>query len=208
MTNSKNLSNNKFDSLNAVMIDNYDSFTYNLVQYLREIGLSNLCIIRNDKVSITELFDGKPDVIFISPGPSTPDNAGISLNLFAKASETKTPVFGVCLGLQCLAQYFGAKIVKFSPPKHGKTSQINHDQKTIFKEIPSPFNSTRYHSLVIDPKTLPDCLDVTAKTEDNYIMAVRHKSLPFEGVQFHPEAVLTEHGHKILLNFLECYLPT
>ena len=193
----------KYHSINAYMIDNYDSFTFNLVQYLKEIGLENLKVIRNDEITADELIAKKPDLIVVSPGPSNPDNAGISLEIMTKAAENNIPTFGVCLGLQSMGQAFGAQIVKFDPPMHGKVSKVTHDGKGVYKNVPSPFEVTRYHSLVIKEETLSDDFEITSKTDDGCIMGIRHKKAPLESVQYHPEAVLTEHGHQLLSNFIQ-----
>ena len=183
-----------------LMIDNYDSFTYNLVQYLTELG-EEVLVYRNDQISVKKIEELKPQKIVISPGPCTPNEAGISLELIEKLAG-KIPILGVCLGHQAIGQAFGGKIVRAPRIMHGKTSLIHHDQKTIFQNIPNPFEATRYHSLVIDPPSLPSCLEVSAKTEEGEIMGVRHREYPIEGVQFHPESILTLEGKKILKNFL------
>ncbi|MEZ5813559.1 MAG: aminodeoxychorismate/anthranilate synthase component II [Alphaproteobacteria bacterium] len=184
-----------------VLIDNYDSFTYNLVQYLGDLGVETK-VIRNDQASVDEIMALSPKGLMISPGPSDPDHAGICLALTKKAAETKTPLFGVCLGHQTIGQALGGKIVK-TAPKHGKTSQITHNGKGIFKSLPSPLEVTRYHSLIIEKTTLPADLEITAQTDDGIIMGVAHKSLPIYGVQFHPESIATKHGHTMLKNFIE-----
>jgi para-aminobenzoate synthetase component 2 len=185
------------------MIDNYDSFTYNLVQYLGVLG-EELIVKRNDEVTIKEIERLNPDFIMISPGPCTPNEAGISLEAIAYFAG-KIPIFGVCLGHQAIAQVFGGKIVRANRLMHGKTSQIFHDGKTIFSGIPSPFTATRYHSLIVEKETLPDCFEISGWTEENEIMAIRHKTLPVEGVQFHPESIMTSHGMQLLKNFIETY---
>ncbi|BDG34162.1 aminodeoxychorismate/anthranilate synthase component II [Saccharococcus caldoxylosilyticus] len=186
-----------------IMIDNYDSFTYNLVQYLGVLG-EELIVKRNDEVTIQEIEGLNPDFIMISPGPCTPNEAGISLEAIAYFAG-KIPIFGVCLGHQAIAQAFGGKIVRADRLMHGKTSQVFHDRKTIFSGIPSPFTATRYHSLIVEKETLPDCFEISAWTEENEIMAIRHKTLPVEGVQFHPESIMTSHGMQLLKNFIETY---
>lgn len=183
-----------------LMIDNYDSFTYNLVQYLSELG-EDVRVYRNDQITLDGIRELNPDRIVISPGPCTPNEAGISLALIREFSG-KIPILGVCLGHQAIGQAFGGDIVRAPRIMHGKTSPIHHDGKTLFKGLSNPFEATRYHSLVIDPPSLPDCLEVSAKTAEGEIMAVRHKSLVVEGVQFHPESILTTEGKKLLQNFL------
>jgi anthranilate synthase component 2 len=184
-----------------LMIDNYDSFTYNLVQYLAEIG-QEVEVVRNDKISIEEINKLNPRYIVISPGPCTPNEAGISLELI-EAFKGKIPILGVCLGHQSIGQAFGGKIVHAQTIMHGKTSKISHNNKGVFRGIKNPFIATRYHSLVIDKKSLPNCFDITAWTDDNEIMGIKHKELAIEGVQFHPESILSEHGHDLLKNFLD-----
>ena len=184
-----------------LMIDNYDSFTYNLVQYLAEIG-QEVKVVRNDKISIEEINKLNPQYIVISPGPCTPNEAGISLELI-EAFKGKIPILGVCLGHQSIGQAFGGKIVHAQTIMHGKTSKIFHNNKGVFRGIKDPFVATRYHSLVIEKQTLPDCFDITAWTDDNEIMGIKHKELAIEGVQFHPESILSEHGHDLLKNFLD-----
>ncbi len=182
------------------LIDNYDSFTYNLVQYLGDLG-APVKVIRNNICSAQDIIDTKPSAIVISPGPSDPDNAGICLELIKLAAQHDVPLFGVCLGHQSIAQAFGGKVTRAPVPLHGKTSEINHTNKTIFKDIPSPFTVTRYHSLITE--NIPDCLEITATTDDKIIMGLSHKTKPIHGVQFHPESIATQHGHKILQNFLD-----
>jgi anthranilate synthase/aminodeoxychorismate synthase-like glutamine amidotransferase len=184
-----------------LMIDNYDSFTYNLVQYLAEIG-QEVEVVRNDKISIEEINKLNPQYIVISPGPCTPNEAGISLQLI-EAFKGKIPILGVCLGHQSIGQAFGGKIVHAQTIMHGKTSKISHNNKGVFRGIKNPFIATRYHSLVIEKQTLPNCFDITAWTDDNEIMGIKHKELAVEGVQFHPESILSEHGHDLLKNFLD-----
>ena len=184
-----------------LMIDNYDSFTYNLVQYLAEIG-QEVKVVRNDKISIEEINKLNPQYIVISPGPCTPNEAGISLELI-EAFKGKIPILGVCLGHQSIGQAFGGKIIHAQTIMHGKTSKIFHNNKGVFRRIKDPFIATRYHSLVIEKQTLPNCFDITAWTDDNEIMGIKHKELAIEGVQFHPESILSEHGHDLLKNFLD-----
>ena len=184
-----------------LMIDNYDSFTYNLVQYLSEIG-QEVKVYRNDRITIEEVNKLNPKYIVISPGPCTPNEAGISLELI-NSFKGKVPILGVCLGHQSIGQAFGGKIIHAQTIMHGKTSQIFHENTGVFNGIKSPFTATRYHSLVIDKKSLPDCFDITAWTDDNEIMGIKHKDLPIEGVQFHPESILSEYGHDLLKNFLD-----
>ncbi len=191
-----------------VMLDNYDSFTYNIVQYLGELG-EEVRVLRNDQVSVEAVMQLKPDKIVISPGPCTPNEAGISMALI-KAAAGKIPLLGICLGHQSIGQCFGASIGRAGSVMHGKVSKIHHRQQGVFNGLPSPYNATRYHSLVIEKDSLPDQLEVTAWTETesgefDEIMGVRHKELAIEGVQFHPESILTEHGHKLLENFLRAY---
>jgi len=183
-----------------LLIDNYDSFTYNLVHYFGELG-ADIVVHRNDVLSADEAMALNPQGIILSPGPCDPDQAGICLELIEKAAG-KLPIFGVCLGHQSIGQAFGAKVVRAPDPMHGKVSAITHTAQGVFADIPSPLNVTRYHSLTIDPATVPDCLEVTSQTEDGVIMGVQHKELPIHGVQFHPESIASEHGHKLLKNFL------
>ena len=184
-----------------LMIDNYDSFTYNLVQYFGELG-EEVQVHRNDALSVADVTALNPARIVISPGPCTPNEAGISVPLIREFAG-RVPILGVCLGHQSIGQAFGGKIVRASKVMHGKNSAITHGNAGIFADLPSPLSATRYHSLVIERDSLPECLAVTAESEDGEIMGVRHKTLPIEGVQFHPEAILTEHGHRMLKNFLE-----
>ncbi|WP_282142432.1 aminodeoxychorismate/anthranilate synthase component II [Cytobacillus oceanisediminis] len=185
------------------MIDNYDSFTYNLVQYLGELG-EELVVKRNDETSISEIGSLQPKFLMISPGPCSPNEAGISLKAI-EAFAGKIPVFGVCLGHQSIAQVFGGDVVQAERLMHGKTSEIFHDGKTIFKSLPNPFPATRYHSLIVKKETLPACLEVSAWTAEGEIMAIRHKELPLEGVQFHPESIMTTAGKELLQNFIQHY---
>jgi anthranilate synthase/aminodeoxychorismate synthase-like glutamine amidotransferase len=184
-----------------LIIDNYDSFTYNLVQYFGELG-ADLKVYRNDKLSIDQIEKMRPEGIVISPGPGRPEGAGISIEIIKKFSN-KIPTLGVCLGHQCIASAFGGKIIRAKNLMHGKTSMIHHDNKEIFQGVENPFEATRYHSLVIERKTMPKCLEVTAQSNDGEIMGVRHKAFPLWGVQFHPESILTKEGKKILGNFLQ-----
>ncbi|HTA19711.1 MAG TPA: aminodeoxychorismate/anthranilate synthase component II [Polyangia bacterium] len=183
-----------------LVIDNYDSFTYNLVQYLGELG-QDVRVVRNDEIAAADIGALSPSHIVISPGPCTPNEAGISLETI-KLWAGKIPIFGVCLGHQSIGQAFGGKIVRAARVMHGKTSKIFHDEKGVFAGLPNPFEATRYHSLLIERASVPDCLEVTAKTWDEEIMAVRHKTLAVEGVQFHPESFLTTSGKDLLRNFL------
>jgi anthranilate synthase/aminodeoxychorismate synthase-like glutamine amidotransferase len=185
------------------VIDNYDSFTWNLVQYLWELG-AEVKVFRNDEIPLAELERLRPSHLVVSPGPCTPNEAGISLEAIARV---KAPILGVCLGHQAIGQAFGGKVVRAGKVMHGKTSQIRHDEKGIFRGIPVGFTATRYHSLVVERASLPECLSVTAQSEDGEIMGLRHGELPVEGVQFHPEALLTEHGHKMLQNFIQGARP-
>ncbi len=186
-----------------LMIDNYDSFTYNLVQYLGELG-EDVQVFRNDEIDLAKVAALKPDHIVISPGPCTPNEAGISVPLIHEFAG-KIPMLGVCLGHQSIGQAFGGNIIHAKQLMHGKTSLIHHKNEGVFKDLPNPYTATRYHSLVIERETLPDCLEITAWTDDGEIMGVRHKTLPVEGVQFHPESILTEYGHELLSNFLKAY---
>lgn len=184
-----------------LMIDNYDSFTYNLVQYFGELG-AEVEVRRNDEITLEGIAELAPERIVISPGPCTPNEAGISVPLIERYAG-KLPILGVCLGHQSIGQAFGGKVVHAGQVMHGKTSPIHHTNQGVFQNLPEPFQATRYHSLVIERASLPDCLEVTAWTDDGEIMGVRHKTLAVEGVQFHPESILTEHGHDLLRNFLK-----
>jgi anthranilate synthase component 2 len=184
-----------------LMIDNYDSFTYNLVQYFGELG-EDVHTYRNDEITLEKITALKPDRICISPGPCTPNEAGVSVPLLQNFAG-KLPILGVCLGHQSIGAAFGGKIIRAQQVMHGKTSVIHHSGTGVFKNIPNPYTVIRYHSLAIERSSLPDCLEVTAWTEDGEIMAVRHKEFAIEGVQFHPESILSEHGHALLKNFLE-----
>ena len=183
-----------------LLIDNYDSFTYNLVHYLGQLG-QEVCVERNDALSTQEAMERNPSGIVLSPGPCDPDQAGICLDLIKAASENKTPLLGVCLGHQSIGQAFGGEVVRCHEIVHGKIGQIHHKQKGVFEDLPSPFAGTRYHSLVVDRESLPDDLEVTATLEDGTIMGLKHRTLPIEGLQFHPESIASEHGHRLLENF-------
>ena len=184
-----------------LMLDNYDSVTYNLVQYLGELG-AEVSVFRNDEISVERIEELKPSHVVISPGPCTPNEAGITLPLIARIAG-KVPILGVCLGHQAIGQAFGGKVVRARQVMHGKTSRVRHDGKGVFGGIENDFTATRYHSLVVERASLPACLEATAHSEDGEIMGLRHRTLPVEGVQFHPEALLTEHGHRMLQNFIE-----
>jgi anthranilate synthase component 2 len=184
----------------VILIDNYDSFTWNLVHYLGEIGAETV-VHRNDKVSVGQVLSARPEAIVLSPGPCTPNEAGICLALITEASASSVPVLGVCLGHQAIGQAFGGKVVRAPKVMHGKMSAIDHTREGVFKDVPDHFQATRYHSLIVDRQSLPACLKVTAET-DGIIMGLEHKERPVHGVQFHPESIASEHGHKILHNFL------
>ncbi len=184
-----------------LLIDNYDSFTYNLVHYLGELG-AQCEVHRNDKITVDEALKKKPKAIVLSPGPCTPNEAGICLDLVAKAGAT-IPLLGVCLGHQSIGQVYGGKVIRAPEPMHGKLSTIRHTGKGVFKGLPERFQITRYHSLIVERKTLPDCLEVTAETNDGLIMGLQHRTHPVHGVQFHPESIASEQGHALLANFLE-----
>ena len=185
-----------------LLIDNYDSFTYNLVHYLGELG-ADVVVRRNDALDVQAAMALRPEAIVLSPGPCDPAQAGICLALTAAAAETRTPLLGVCLGHQTIGQAFGGKVVRCHEIVHGKMGVMHHAGKGVFAGLPSPFKATRYHSLVVERQSLPDCLEVTAWLEDGTIMGLRHRDLPIEGVQFHPESIASEHGHQILRNFLD-----
>lgn len=185
------------------MIDNYDSFTYNLVQYLGDLG-EELVVKRNDETSIEEIRELNPSFLMVSPGPCSPNEAGMSLEAI-KAFAGHIPIFGVCLGHQSIAQVFGGEVVQAERLMHGKTSEMHHDGRTIFRGLPNPFPATRYHSLIVKKETLPSCFEVSAWTAEGEIMAIRHKELPVEGVQFHPESIMTTAGMDLLKNFLSYY---
>lgn len=181
------------------LIDNYDSFTYNLVQYFGILDIET-CVIRNDEMPAADVLALRPQALVISPGPGSPDESGMCLDLIRLAETNDIPLLGVCLGHQCLGQVYGGNIIR-THPMHGKVSQISHTSKSVFADLPETLEVTRYHSLVIDPSTLPSCLEVTARTQDNIIMGVKHKTAPLHGVQFHPESIATDHGLKMLENF-------
>ncbi len=185
-----------------LVIDNYDSFTYNLVQYLGELG-AEMKVVRNDEVSVDEIeTELKPERILISPGPGTPDSAGISLGVIERFADT-LPILGVCLGHQAIGQHFGGTVTRAPEPVHGKPVEIRHDGKTIFSDLPDTFTAGRYHSLIVEREGMPDCLEISATSPDGLVMGLRHRTKRIEGVQFHPESILTEHGKKLLQNFLE-----
>lgn len=184
-----------------LVIDNYDSFTYNLVQYLGELG-QEITVRRNDEIDLAGIAELRPDHILISPGPCTPNEAGISLALIERF-KGEIPILGVCLGHQAIGQAFGGEIVRAETLMHGKTSEIHHDGRGVFEQLPSPFTATRYHSLIVRRETLPVCLEISAETAQGEIMGLRHKEYPIEGVQFHPESIVTDHGHRLLSNFLK-----
>ncbi|MCV2880873.1 anthranilate synthase component II [Actibacterium sp. XHP0104] len=185
-----------------LLIDNYDSFTYNLVHYLGELG-SDVKVVRNDAMDVQQAMALKPEAILLSPGPCDPAQAGICLALTAAAAETRTPLLGVCLGHQTIGEAFGGKVVRAPQIVHGKMGTMHHDGTGVFAGLPSPFDATRYHSLIVERETLPDCLEVNAWLDDGLIMGLRHKTLPIHGVQFHPESIASEHGHALLKNFLD-----
>jgi anthranilate synthase/aminodeoxychorismate synthase-like glutamine amidotransferase len=189
-----------------LVIDNYDSFTYNLVQYLGELG-QQVRVVRNNEVSVDDVEHMCPEAIVISPGPCTPNEAGISLEVISRLAG-KIPILGVCLGHQAIGQAFGGKVIRAKEVVHGKTSRVFHDDKGLFAGLPNPFEATRYHSLIVERSSLPDCLEITAKTWDEEIMGLRHKTMPVEGVQFHPESFLTKVGKDLLRNFLRLAKPT
>jgi anthranilate synthase component II len=185
----------------VVVIDNYDSFVYNLVQYLGELGVEPV-VVRNDAVPLDDLRALGPDALVVSPGPGRPEDAGLSVAAVRELGAAGVPVLGVCLGHQCIGEAFGASIVQAPEIMHGKTSLVHHDGEGAFAGLANPFTATRYHSLVIDPASVPSCLAVTAETADGVVMGVRHRELPIEGVQFHPESILTSAGHELVANFL------
>ena len=188
--------------MKIVLLDNYDSFTYNLLHYIGELG-AEVAVYRNDKVTVDELAELKPDGIVISPGPGTPQQSGICLDLIKKLSG-KIPLFGVCLGQQAMGEAFGGKVVRAPAPMHGKVSDIYHEGRTVFKGLPIPFKATRYHSLVVERSSLPECLEITAITaDDGLIMGLSHKQHNTHGVQFHPESIASEYGHELIKNFLD-----
>ena len=185
-----------------LLIDNYDSFTYNLVHYLGELGVE-VVVHRNDAIDVQEAMAMNPAGIMLSPGPCDPAQAGICLALTTAAAQTQTPLIGVCLGHQTIGEAFGGKVVRAGEIVHGKMGTMHHTGKGLFAELPTPFEATRYHSLIVDRATLPDCLEITATLEDGMIMGLQHKTLPIHGVQFHPESIKSEHGHKLLQNFID-----
>jgi anthranilate synthase component II len=185
----------------VVLIDNYDSFTFNLVHYLGGLG-ADVVVHRNDKIAVKDLLALRPDAIVLSPGPCTPDEAGICLDLIKQASSS-TPILGVCLGHQAIGQAFGGAVVRAPSPVHGKLSDVRHQGASVFRGINGPFKATRYHSLVVDRGSMPEALTVTAETDDKLVMGLAHKTLPVHGVQFHPESIASEHGHLMLKNFLD-----
>ena len=184
-----------------LLIDNYDSFTYNLVHYLGELG-ADVMVKRNDALDVQDAMALQPEAILLSPGPCDPDQAGICLALIGAASETRTPLMGVCLGHQSIGQAFGGKVIRCHEIVHGKMGKMHHEGEGLFKDVPNPFEATRYHSLIVERATLPACLTVTAELSDGTIMGLQHNSLPIHGVQFHPESIASEHGHHLLKNFL------
>ena len=184
-----------------LLIDNYDSFTYNLVHYLGELG-ADVVVKRNDALDVQDAMALQPEAILLSPGPCDPDQAGICLALIAAASETQTPLLGVCLGHQSIGQAFGGKVIRCHEIVHGKMGTMHHAGEGLFKDVPTPFEATRYHSLIVERAALPACLTVTAELSDGTIMGLQHNSLPIHGVQFHPESIASEHGHHLLKNFL------
>ena len=184
-----------------LLIDNYDSFTYNLVHYLGELG-ADVMVKRNDALDVQDAMALQPEAILLSPGPCDPDQAGICLALIGAASETQTPLMGVCLGHQSIGQAFGGKVIRCHEIVHGKMGTMHHEGEGLFKDVPPPFEATRYHSLIVERATLPACLTVTAELSDGTIMGLQHNSLPIHGVQFHPESIASEHGHHLLKNFL------
>jgi anthranilate synthase component 2 len=185
-----------------LVIDNYDSFTYNLVHYLIELG-TEVEVVRNDAIGVGQAMGMGADALLLSPGPCTPNEAGISLDLIAAAADARLPLFGVCLGHQAIGQAFGGTVVRADQVMHGKTSPVGHDGSGVFAGLPSPYEATRYHSLVVRESDLPACLEINARTPDGTIMGLRHKDLPIHGVQFHPESIATQHGHQLLANFLD-----
>ena len=184
-----------------LLIDNYDSFTYNLVHYLGELG-ADVMVKRNDALDVQDAMALQPEAILLSPGPCDPDQAGICLALIGAASETRTPLMGVCLGHQSIGQAFGGKVIRCHEIVHGKMGTMHHEGEGLFKDVATPFEATRYHSLIVERATLPACLTVTAELSDGTIMGLQHNSLPIHGVQFHPESIASEHGHHLLKNFL------
>ena len=185
-----------------LLIDNYDSFTYNLVHFLGELG-AETAVHRNDKITVDDVLAAHPQAIVLSPGPCDPDKAGICLDLIHAAAAQRIPLLGVCLGHQAIGQAFGGKVIRAPVLMHGKMSAIHHGGKGVFRDLPSPIEATRYHSLIVERASFPDCLEITAWTSDGVIMGAQHKALPIHGVQFHPESIASEHGHDILRNFLQ-----
>lgn len=185
-----------------LLIDNYDSFTYNLVHYVGELGAETR-VVRNDALNVQEAMAMRPDGILLSPGPCDPDQAGICLPLTLAAAEAGIPLLGVCLGHQTIGQAFGGRVIRHSEIVHGKMGQIHHQGKGVFAGLPSPFEATRYHSLVVERSSLPDCLEITAELADGTIMGLQHRDLPIQGVQFHPESIASQHGHALLKNFID-----
>jgi anthranilate synthase/aminodeoxychorismate synthase-like glutamine amidotransferase len=185
-----------------LVIDNFDSFTYNLVQYFGQLGVEQR-IFRNNEISAAEAVALGPDRVMLSPGPCSPSEAGNSLDILEAFAGTGIPLFGVCLGHQCIGQFFGGKVIRADRLMHGKTSPVNHNASGLFADLPSPFAATRYHSLIVERATLPGCLQVTAETEEGEIMGLQHRDLPIHGVQFHPESLATQHGMQLLQNFLK-----
>ncbi len=190
----------------VLVVDNYDSFVYNLVQYLGELGAEPI-VHRHDALSIDEMRAIEPDAVLVSPGPGRPEDAGVSNEVIQTFGEAGTPVLGVCLGHQCIGQVYGGRVERAPRVMHGKTSEITHDGRGVFAGLPSPCTATRYHSLVVARDSVPDVLEVTAESEDGLVMGLRHRDLPIEGVQFHPESILTEAGHDLLRNFLASAVP-
>jgi anthranilate synthase/aminodeoxychorismate synthase-like glutamine amidotransferase len=190
----------------VLVIDNYDSFVYNLVQYLGELGADPI-VFRHDAADLASLRALEPDAVLVSPGPGRPEDAGVSNDAIRAFGEAGVPVLGVCLGHQCIGQIFGGDVVRAPHVMHGKTSQISHDGAGVFRDLPNPFTATRYHSLVVARDHVPECLEVSAESEDGLVMGLRHRELPIEGVQFHPESILTESGHTLLANFLGVPTP-
>jgi len=189
-----------------LLIDNYDSFTYNLYHYMGELG-AKTTVCRNDALTVDDIVEMRPQAIVLSPGPSDPDHAGICLETIARCAG-HIPIFGVCLGHQSIGQAFGGRVVRAPVPMHGKISEISHCNTDLFENLPSPFEATRYHSLMVDLATLPDCLEVTARSDDGVIQGLKHRTLPVYGVQFHPESIATENGHALLANFLKLAAAT
>lgn len=185
-----------------LLIDNYDSFTYNIVQYLGDLGIS-VHVIRNDECTVDQAMALKPERVIISPGPGTPQESGVCLDIIKACADKKIPLYGICLGMQALGQFFGGDVIRAPFPVHGKTETINISEHKMFKDIPESIDIVRYHSLIVDKKTLPDCLEITADTDDAIIMGLAHKTLPIWGVQYHPESIASDYGHKMLENFIK-----